>query len=97
MLPAFFWHTIKSIYQSKKVEGLLHSSFEKEGWDTYWTLTIWETKNSMKEFRNKGNHLKAMRVSRSIADELETINWEADNKPSWEECKERLHQKFGRR
>lgn len=97
VLPVFFWHTIKSISQAKKVEGFLYSSFVKEGWATYWTLTVWENKDSMKEFRNKGNHLKAMRVSKSIADELEAINWEADNKPSWDECKERLHKNFGRR
>lgn len=95
-LPIFFWHTIKSIIQSKKAEGLVHSSFEKEGWDTYWTLTVWENKDCMKAFHNKGNHLKAMKISRNIADELEYINWEADNIPTWNECKERLHKNFGR-
>lgn len=96
-LPVFVWHTVKSISQSRKAEGLLYSSFTKEGWDTYWTLTIWENKNSMKEYRNKGSHLKAMKVSRNIADDLESINWESDNKPSWDECKERLNNKFGRK
>ncbi|WP_309087190.1 hypothetical protein [Domibacillus sp.] len=95
-LPVFIWYTVKSISQSRKAEGILYSSFNREGWDTYWTLTIWENKNSMKEYRNKGSHLKAMKVSRNIADELESINWEADNKPSWDECKGRLNNKFGR-
>ena len=94
MLPSFFWHTIKSIYQSRKAEGLLDSSFDHEGWDTYWTLTVWENKDRMKEFRNNGKHLKAMKISRSIADQLETINWEAETKPVWMECKERLHNKY---
>lgn len=94
MLPSFFWHTFKSINQSRKAEGLLYSSFDKEGWETYWTLTVWENKESMKEFRNKGNHLKAMKVSRNIADKLETIKWESHSKPTWIECKERLHNKY---
>ena len=97
MLPNFIWHTIKLIIQSRKAENLLYSSFEKEGWDTYWTLTVWENKDSMKEYRNKGNHLKAMKISRNIADELESINWDADNIPTWDECKERLHKNFGRK
>lgn len=95
-LPAFIWHSVNSIRQSRKAEGLLYFSTDKEGWDTYWTLTVWENKTSMKEYRNKGNHLKAMKVSRKIADELESINWEADSKPSWAECKRRLHNKPGR-
>jgi hypothetical protein len=96
MLPIFMWHTIKSIIQSRKAAGLQYSSFEKEGWHTYWTLTVWENKVCMKEYRNKGNHLKAMKISRNIADELESINWEANINPTWDECKERLHMKFGR-
>lgn len=94
MLPSFIWYTFKSINQSRKAEGLLYSSFDKESWDTYWTLTVWENEDSMREFRNKGNHLTAMKVSRNIADQLQTINWEAELKPSWNECKERLHNKY---
>lgn len=82
--------------QSKKSEGLLFSSFEKEGWDTYWTLTVWESKADMEFFRNNGNHLKAMKISRHLADKLELVNWEAEAIPTWNECKDRLHKKFGR-
>jgi hypothetical protein len=32
----------------------------------------------MKFFRNNGNHLKAMKIPRNIADKLELINWEAE-------------------
>lgn len=95
-LPAFYWHTVKSTRQLKKAEGLKYFLVDQDGWNTYWTLTVWENKTSMKEYRNKGNHLKAMKVSRNIADELESINWEAENKPSWVECEGRLHNKFGR-
>ncbi|WP_053365734.1 DUF3291 domain-containing protein [Bacillus sp. FJAT-27245] len=95
-LPSFFLHTIKSIMQSRKAEGLVFSSFNKEGWDTYWTLTVWESKEHMMVYRNNGSHLKAMKISRNIADKLELVNWEAESIPSWNECKDRLHKKFGR-
>ncbi|PLT27917.1 hypothetical protein [Peribacillus deserti] len=96
-LPAFIWYTLRSVSQSKKAPGLLHSSLDKEGWHTYWTLTLWENKDDMKMYRNKGNHLKAMKISRKIASELESLNWEGDHHPSWSECKERLHIKYGRK
>lgn len=50
----------------------------------------------MEVFRNNGNHLKAMKISRNIADKLELINWEVEAIPTWNECKDRLHKKFGR-
>lgn len=95
-LPIFFFHTIKSIIQSKNTEGLKFSSFNKEGWDTYWTLTVWESKEHMMVFRNNGNHLKSMKISRNIAYKLELIYWVAEAIPTWNECKERLHKKYGR-
>ncbi|MEK3981363.1 hypothetical protein MKY37_20330 [Psychrobacillus sp. FSL K6-2836] len=95
-LLSFSFHTIKSIIQSKKAKGLKFSSVNKEGWETYWTLTVWESKEHMKVYRNNGNHLKAMKISRNIADKLELINWEAEAIPTWNECKDRLNKKFGR-
>ncbi|MDX8361462.1 antibiotic biosynthesis monooxygenase [Cytobacillus sp. IB215316] len=96
MLPIFFFHTYKSTRQVKKANGLLHSSLHQEGWDTFWTLTVWENEGAMKNYRNAGSHLKAMKISRKIADELEKVNWENDSIPAWEECIERLHQHYGR-
>ncbi|WP_245003028.1 hypothetical protein [Bacillus nitratireducens] len=50
----------------------------------------------MKEYRNNGNHLKAMKIARKIASELEFTNWEQDTIPKWDNCKEVLHSKYGR-
>lgn len=96
MLPSFFWHTISSIIQTKKSKGLVHSSFDMDNLYTYWTLSVWENKEYMIEYRNKGYHLKAMKASRKIADELEYISWEANDIPDWKECKQRIHKNFGR-
>lgn len=95
-LPSFVWHTIQSTVQLRKAEGLQHSSFYKEGWFTYWTLTVWDQKSSMLTFRNKGRHLKAMKNAKNIADQLESIHWETENIPLWDDCRRRLHSKYGR-
>lgn len=96
MLPAFIWYSIRSVIQTKKARGLIYSSYNKDDLYTYWTLSVWENKQYMSEYRNVGNHLKAMQASRKIADELEYISWEADEIPNWKECQQRLHQRFGR-
>jgi hypothetical protein len=67
-LPVFSLFTLKSIMQSRKSQGLLKSSLRKEGWMTYWTLTVWDTKEHMMAFRNTGSHLEAMKIARKIAD-----------------------------
>ncbi|KFN02648.1 hypothetical protein D0U04_07660 [Bacillus clarus] len=96
MLPIFFLYTTRATLQSNKAKGLIHSSFEKEGWHTFWTLTVWDDKDCMKEYRNNGNHLKAMKIARKIASELEFTNWENNEVPKWNECKTILHEKYGR-
>ncbi len=88
-LPLFFLHTFQSNQQLKGAEGLLHSSVRNDDLMTYWTLTVWENKEFMQKYRNNGNHVKAMKISRNIADELEKINWEVENEqtPNWKELK----------
>ncbi|WP_245003027.1 hypothetical protein [Bacillus nitratireducens] len=40
MLPFFFIYTMRAGLQVNKANGLIHSSFAKEGWHTFWTLTV---------------------------------------------------------
>ncbi|MFC7370273.1 hypothetical protein ACFQPF_01095 [Fictibacillus iocasae] len=96
MLPLFVFHTIRSIIQAKKAKGILHSSYISEGWITYWTLTVWESEQHMKEYRNKGSHRSAMKNSRRIADELEKVNYVGLDFPSWETAKKIVNERYGR-
>jgi hypothetical protein len=88
--PVFAWFTLKSIIQSRKFTGLLKSSLRKEGWMTYWTLTVWDTKEYMMAFRNTGSHLEAMKIARQIADKLDYVHWEDDTIPDWRIAMQRL-------
>ena len=96
ILPSFYWYTVSSIIQVKKAKGLIYSSYTKDDFLTYWTLSVWENKDLMTIYRNNGNHLKAMKISRELADELEYTSWEANNVPNWKECKNRLYMKYGK-
>ncbi|ARU61824.1 hypothetical protein CBW65_12875 [Tumebacillus avium] len=95
-MPFFAMHVIRSVSQSRQAKGLLHFSTNREGLYTYWTLTAWESESDMKEFRNKGNHLKAMQKARGIADELQYHRYEGDTVPSWDDAMRALHEKYGR-
>ncbi|EJR04767.1 hypothetical protein [Bacillus cereus] len=97
MLPFFFIYTTRAGLQANKANGLIHSSFAKERWHTFWTLTVWENKECMKEYRSNGSHLQAMKIARKIANELEFTNWESDTIPKWADCKDVLHNKYGRK
>ncbi|WP_160724766.1 DUF3291 domain-containing protein [Bacillus sp. USDA818B3_A] len=95
-LPIFFWHAFKSIVQSKKSEGLLYSSTNKEDFLTYWTLTAWESEANMRNYRNKSNHLKAMKKGKHMADQLDYIHWEGEKVPTWPDAMQKLQAVNGR-
>lgn len=96
-LPFFIYHIVRSTKQMNTAAGLLHSDLTRDGWRVGWTMSVWENKERMLEYRNRGNHAKAMRIARRIGDESEAVRWDADNIPNWEEAKSRLHQKYGRK
>ncbi|ULO07630.1 DUF3291 domain-containing protein [Paenibacillus sp. 19GGS1-52] len=95
--PYFIYHIVRSTKQLNMAAGLLYSDLTRDSWRVGWTMSVWENKDRMLEYRNHGNHAKAMRISRRIGDELEAVHWEAETIPSWEEAKIRLHQKYGRK
>ncbi|WP_208619441.1 U32 family peptidase [Paenibacillus helianthi] len=97
VLPFFIYHIVRSTKQLNRAAGLLHSDLTRDSWRVGWTMSVWENKDRMLEYRNHGNHAKAMRIARRIGDEVEAVHWDADTIPSWEEAKIRLHQKYGRK
>ncbi len=94
-LPAFTRLTLQAHRQIHKTPGLLRTSYRKEGLLTYWTLSIWESEEQLRTFRNNGAHLEAMKRSRQLADELQYIRFSTETvKLDWGMCKEKLHQKY---
>lgn len=53
------------------------------------TLTAWENEAHMRQFRNSGEHLEAMRATKGIG-WAKSVSWDADAFPPWEEAKRRL-------
>ena len=72
--------TMKIRKQLKDAEGLVQ--FEVRGFKT---LSIWKDMDAMKNFRNNGPHLTAMKRTRFIGSAA-SHTWEVDEVPSWEDA-----------
>jgi hypothetical protein len=53
-------------------------------------MTLWQDETEIKKFSTSGAHLEAMKVSKSLAKEIQTLTIEADALPQWKEAKEML-------
>ena len=70
--------------QLKNINGLVFMKFSGLS-----TLTGWENYEEMKNFRNSGQHLDAIKNVKNIG-RTKSITWETDSEPSWQEAKRRL-------
>ena len=66
--------------QLARTPGLVKYDFHP-GWRT---LTIWESTEALKAFRNSGAHLEAMRNTAKIG-RARTATWEVTHIPTWPE------------
>ena len=82
----FMRMNIKVVEQLKKAPGLVKQDMRASNPYTYWTLTVWEDKESMMRFRNTGPHLEAMKKINTIAKKAKAGNWESDTVPTWKEA-----------
>ncbi len=71
--------------QLARCPGLVKYDFHP-GWRT---LTIWESTEALKAFRNSGAHLDAMRNTARIG-RARTVTWEVTQIPTWPEVIARL-------
>ncbi len=59
-------------------------------WTTFYTMTLWESPEAMKNFARSGPHLEAMKISAAIAKEIRTLSIGSNSLLSWKEAKEKL-------
>ena len=74
--------SLKSIYQANNSSGLIAIKIRLRD---FRTLTVWETAEDMKAFRNSGVHLKAMMESSKLGFNR-SHSWQTDRIPTWSEA-----------
>ena len=78
-LPAFLYFTLLSLMQARRADGNLGTSLRRDARRVFWTITIWRDEQSMRAFRNRGTHLRAMPKLRDWCDEATYANWLQDS------------------
>ena len=89
-LPRFFYYTSLINKQLKVSGGLISSKTTKGRGLEFWTLSTWESSDSMLNFVRSGAHLKGMKKIGKIGRSAESMHWETESAPDWEEARKKL-------
>lgn len=93
-LPGFLIYTLRSLSQVKRASGFKGGSLLADRSWTFWTMTIWDSQESMRGYMTTGPHRAAMPRLLDWCDEASVVHWsqmEADV-PSWTEADRRMRE-----
>ncbi len=93
-VPFFAFHTLSSLGQVKKAPGFQHGALLNDRNWTFWTMTAWDTPESMRRYMTTGPHKKAMPHLMNWCDEASVAHWEQPDStlPSWIEADKRMRE-----
>ncbi len=93
-LPAFGIHTLRTLRQVKSSRGFLTGALLPNRSFTFWTLTAWDTQESMRQYILTGDHKRAMPHLLHWCDEASVAHWDQPSAslPTWEEADRRMRQ-----
>jgi hypothetical protein len=91
-LPMFAFHTMRSITQVKHAPGFERGALLPDREWTFWTLTAWDSRESMRKYMTAGDHKRAMPYLLKWCDEASVAHWEQPGMelPSWNEADLRM-------
>src|ERR1700730_7734659 len=86
-LPAFLWHTFLSQRQAVRASGFSGGRLLIDSGLTFWTLTVWDSEETMRKFRSVGSHARVMPRLAEWCDEAAYAHWAASGNsiPTWTE------------
>ncbi len=91
-LPGFFWKSHCASRQIVKAGGFLSGKLLADASRTFWTITAWKDRTSMRAFRNSGDHGRAMPKLAHWCSEATSVNWEQQGEelPDWATAHQRM-------
>lgn len=91
-LPFFALHTLRSLRQVRKAPGFQAGALLPDRSWTFWTITAWDERDSMRHYMLAGAHKRAMPHLMHWCDEASVAHWEQEEAtlPSWEEADRRM-------
>jgi hypothetical protein len=93
-LPLFAIHALRSLRQVKKAPGFQTGALLPDRSWTFWTMTAWDERESMRRYMMTGAHKSAMPRLMHWCDEASVAHWEQREStlPSWEEADRRMRE-----
>jgi len=84
-LPQFFLHTSRSGKQARSSPGCLGVNVRKTQGLTFWTLSVWESEDSLRAFLAQAPHRSAMPKLFHWCDEAAVAHWAVTTReiPDW--------------
>ena len=85
--PKFWRRTIPAFAQAEQAEGNVYCQTKSRD-GVHHTLTVWDSRESMRKFMFSGAHAQAMKILKEVAN-LETTKvygYESDEIPTWEQA-----------
>jgi len=97
-MPAFLLHAIRSRNQVRRAPGFLTGALLPDKDWTFWTMTAWDSEESMRQFMISGSHKAAMPHLVQWCDEASVAHWTESETldpipqtlPSWSEADQRM-------
>ena len=91
-MPGFALRTMQALRQLRTAAGFLEGGLLPDRSFTFWTMTAWDSGESMRRYMTAGSHKKAMPKLLDWCDEASVVHWEQSEAelPSWEEADRRM-------
>ena len=91
-LPGFLWNTFRVVRQVKQAAGFRTGALLKDRQWTFWTMTAWDSQESMRQFMTSDAHKKTMPYLLNWCDEASAAHWEQtdDALPAWMQADQRM-------
>jgi heme-degrading monooxygenase HmoA len=91
-LPLFALHAWRSLRQIKRARGFQTGALLTDRRWTFWTITVWDSEESMRQFMVSGSHKAAMPHLLEWCDEASVAHWTQAEVPSWMEAHKRMRE-----
>ena len=91
-MPLFVPYTLLTVRQVRRAPGFLRGALLPDRRFTFWTMTAWDSQESMRQYMISGSHKAAMPKLMEWCDEASVAHWTQDNVElvSWEEADRRM-------
>ena len=91
-VPGFALHALKSTGQVRSADGFQEGSLLQDRRWAFWTMTAWDSEQSMLRYMTGGSHKKVMPKLMDWCDEASVVHWEQSQSvlPSWAEADRRM-------